>query len=512
MLSRLFLLALALTVKICAAPNPPQTHFRGESVTTAKGSCGACISALEVGKRSSWVSPNIFIRELIMACQRSGQTTPDVCEGLFKEQGPVLAEVIKHMDVTHFDGYLFCASVLGACDYPAIRPFHLEFAKPKPANATLTRPPSGRNFTVVHLSDWHFDPEYTPGSEAACDKPLCCRSDSRSSSTADPPPTNITRPANPWGDYACDAPLSLHESLLSFLANNLTTLPSFAILTGDIPPHNIWQTLPISATHRTEQIAYNLLRRYFGPPDESLLGVPLYPTIGNHEVAPANLYPPHGMENPKLPGGDASWLYNSLAKSWKPWLGGRAANQVMRNGGSYAVKVADKLRLVSLNTNFCYVNNWWLFKDTNDTVGFTPKIPHRSCLVNYPTSITKQDPNNILAWLIHQLQLAEDAGDRVWIIGHHPPGVPDCFHEYSARFSKIVERYAPHVIAGNFMGHTHKDEFEIFYQDGIQDADHAISVAYIAPSVTPYRWTNPGFRYLCFQLVVWISTIVYRCR
>lgn len=204
------------------------------------------------------------------------------------------------------------------------------------------------------------------GSEAACDKPLCCRADSRSSSTANSRPSKIVRPAGPWGDYACDAPLNLHESLLSFIAQNISTQPTFAILTGDVPPHNVWETLPTSATQHTEQIAYELLRSYFGP--ESILGVPLYPAIGNHEVAPVNLFPPQSVEYPQLLGGDATWLYDSLAKVWEAWLGERVVNEMRNNRGSYMIKAGDSLRIISMNTNFCYVNNWWLFRHINDTV------------------------------------------------------------------------------------------------------------------------------------------------
>jgi len=49
---------------------------------------------------------------------------------------------------------------------------------------------------VVHLSDWHFDPEYSEGYEVNCGEPVCCR-----------PPNafggDATTPAGKWGDYNC---------------------------------------------------------------------------------------------------------------------------------------------------------------------------------------------------------------------------------------------------------------------------------------------------------------------
>jgi hypothetical protein len=41
--------------------------------------------------------------------------------------------------------------------------------------------------------------------------------------------------------------------------------------------------------------------------------------------------------------------------------------------------------------------------------------------------LPRPDPNGIIAFLVSQLQIAEDAGQRVWIIGHVPPGAADAF-------------------------------------------------------------------------------------
>ncbi|XP_072256802.1 sphingomyelin phosphodiesterase-like [Pyxicephalus adspersus] len=48
------------------------------------------------------------------------------------------------------------------------------------------------------------------------------------------------------------------------------------------------------------------------------------------------------------------------------------------------------------------------------------------------------------------------------------------------------------TIAGQFFGHTHVDEFEIFYDE--ETLSRPVSVAYIAPSVTTYIDLNPGYR------------------
>lgn len=48
------------------------------------------------------------------------------------------------------------------------------------------------------------------------------------------------------------------------------------------------------------------------------------------------------------------------------------------------------------------------------------------------------------------------------------------------------------TITAQFFGHTHFDEFEIFYDT--ENPGRAVSVAYIGPSVTPYVNLNPGYR------------------
>lgn len=57
---------------------------------------------------------------------------------------------------------------------------------------------------------------------------------------------------------------------------------------------------------------------------------------------------------------------------------------------------------------------------------------------NFWLYLNEYDPDNVLAWLMNQLQAAEDAGDKVHIMGHVPPG--SCLKEWSANFYDIVNR------------------------------------------------------------------------
>ena len=66
--------------------------------------------------------------------------------------------------------------------------------------------------------------------------------------------------------------------------------------------------------------------------------------------------------------------------------------------------------------------------------------------------INSTDPGNQLNWLIKELQSAENAGEKVHIIGHIPPGHSDCFKTWSYNFHKIVNRFEVtlHVSTASF--------------------------------------------------------------
>lgn len=48
------------------------------------------------------------------------------------------------------------------------------------------------------------------------------------------------------------------------------------------------------------------------------------------------------------------------------------------------------------------------------------------------------------------------------------------------------------TITAQFFGHTHYDEFQIFYDTS--DLGRALSIAYVGPSISPYYDLNPGYR------------------
>lgn len=316
---------------------------------------------------------------------------------------------------------------------------------PKPPIVPPSVPASGSpQSRVLFLTDIHWDQEYAAGSAADCKDPLCCRNDSGM-------PSWRRREAGYWGTYSkCDLPLRTVEHLLEHLAKSGPW--DWVYWTGDIPAHNVWSQT------RTQQLSEltvisRLIHKHLGPK------VTVYPAIGNHESTPVNSFPPpfiHGNRS-------SSWLYNRMAEEWAPWLP-ETALKTLRYGGFYTLEIQPGLRVVSLNMNFCAQENFWLM-------------------------INSTDPANQLQWLVHVLQSSEDKGEKVHIIGHIPPGL--CLGSWSWNYYHIVNRYES-TIAGQFFGHTHTDEFQMFYDE--ETLTRPLSVAFVAPSVTTYVNLNPGYR------------------
>jgi sphingomyelin phosphodiesterase len=73
----------------------------------------------------------------------------------------------------------------------------------------------------------------------------------------------------------------------------------------------------------------------------------------------------------------------------------------------------------------CSPQSFWLYDSDNPQC----VLLHRALQADLTPYYLRPDPNGILAFLIKELQAAEDAGQRAWIIGHMPPGGPDTLHD-----------------------------------------------------------------------------------
>ena len=231
--------------------------------------------------------------------------------------------------------------------------------------------------------------------------------------------------------------------------------PDLILWTGDINSHNVWQYTQAGNLQLMQQLT-GLFTKYFS-------GIPIYASIGNHESVPCNMLPTNA--DPAQFSHD--WLYDALAAQWNTF-GVSAGDQqtTIKYRASYMTRPYDGLRIISLNTVYAYKMNFWLF--LNDT-----------------------DPDGTMTWLVQQLDAAEQQGDKVWIIGHIPNGI-DVRPAWSRMFYQVVNRYES-TIRGQFYGHTHYDQFQVFYDDPVARS-RPTQYSYISPSLTTYSFAQPTFR------------------
>jgi len=201
----------------------------------------------------------------------------------------------------------------------------------------------------------------------------------------------------------------------------------------------------------------------------------VFPAVGNHESSPVNQFsfptesPPSNISS--------QWVYDTLASAWAPFLSlGSTVDLNVHATGSYAATPPHLLglRIISLNTML-------------------------SMKENYHVYLTETPGISTMEFVAQELAAAEAKGQRAWIIGHMPMGHTDALHDASRTFHDILLRFKS-TVTGAFFGHTHKDEWEITYEQNIPTNSsfgplHSgpAVMGYISGAMTPTSG-NPNFR------------------
>ncbi|KAL9046022.1 MAG: hypothetical protein Q9214_001042 [Letrouitia sp. 1 TL-2023] len=434
--------------------------------------CTKCQSALAIAKQVAQVTPTSVPGMLVTLCDKYQYQSNASCQQSFgaSTYGSFWTQILAFADPGGLDSQYICNTLSDdSCSQPAVSPLDTTdlFPKPKPENATAP-PPSGVRAKVLHLSDFHIDPRYVVGAEANCTGGLCCRPGVHAAGLSLP---QIELPAPLYGAYLCDTPYFLGLAALQSigpLTGTSTADPlAFAIYTGDLVSHDGPYQLSRAYTEYAEDSVFSMFKQY--------ITGPVYAVLGNHDSNPQDADAPHS--EPDGLGQQLSWNYNHVAGLWEQndWLNSSAVDNARLNYGAYSAKTGLGLRIITLNTDFWYNAN----------------------RLNY-YNMTNPDVSGMQAFLIEELQAAEDAGERVWILGHVPSGYDgvNTLPNPSNLFYQIVDRYSPHVIANVFFGHTHRDEFMIYYANNAssQTAADALTTGWIGPSITPLTSLNSGFR------------------
>nr|XP_027229241.1 sphingomyelin phosphodiesterase-like [Penaeus vannamei] len=451
----------ALLALASGAPSPARSSLRRlrspasgpEDLLPPKETGKAALECLECelvvvllqGEIAAGVSYDALVQESVQICVSQVGMTETFCQGYVPQVAPILYYIFTHNNVSAAD---FCGMVLsywGCTSSNPAREWTVSIHGEKPPVAPVTLPgPDAPTLKVLHLSDTHMDPLYAPGSNAACPEELCCREESGIAETEEDE-------AWYWGDYRhCGSPPWMLEDMLAHARAAHPDL-DYVMWTGDVVPHNMWSTSR-EWNLRLVRETNALVRKWF--PD-----VPVFPVVGNHEMSPLDQYSNPGDAPEEL---SADWLYEELAAQWAHLIPSFNDSTVL-HAGYYSVLIKPGFRVISFNSMFGYGSNIWLVQTSNDPAGE-------------------------LAWLEDQLAKAEAAGELVHLLGHIPPGIIDVHRAWSREYNRIVVRYE-NVIRGQFFGHTHFDEFQVFH-----DGERPVGVAYVAPSQTPWYDLNPAYR------------------
>lgn len=151
------------------------------------------------------------------------------------------------------------------------------------------------------------------------------------------------------------------------------------------------------------------------------------------------------------------YLTSFLAKIWSSWV--KDTNLV--DYGYYSMMISQNppVKLISLNT---------LYFDKHNLL-----IKHDN------VNVTQQ-----WSWFKKELHLSDQAGHKVWLIGHVYPGNGEAMSVYTKGMTSLMQKYS-HLIRYQFWGHAH-DDFHIVYPN-------SYNIGWVTPSIMPDD-NFPAFR------------------
>jgi sphingomyelin phosphodiesterase acid-like 3 len=354
------------------------------------------------------------------------------------------------------------------------------FAEAQPA------PQVGRNIPALLVSDIHFDPLHDPGKiKQLVDAPV-----SQWNSILSAAPSPNQQQAFAQLQETCrargvDTPYDLLHSSLQAMRAQLPEA-QFMTVSGDLLVHSFvcrYQTLLPQSTHAEYQ-AFVLKTLSFVMQElrTAYPAIPIYVALGNNDSACGDYHFDTGSE----------FLFRTgrILAEGLPAAQRQHVLKVFATGGYYSVAMAAPMR----DTRLIVVND--IFLSTN-----------------YSTCAGKADPAATtaeMAWLREQLAQAERLGQRVWVMGHIPPGIDPyatvagmkdvCMGAAPALFlasEKLADLLAENagVIRLGIFAHTHMDEVRLL--EPMESGPHASPERAVAiklvPSISPVDGNNPSF-------------------
>ncbi|KAM7383169.1 hypothetical protein PAMP_002843 [Pampus punctatissimus] len=202
--------------------------------------------------------------------------------------------------------------------------------------------------------------------------------------------------------------------------------PDFIVWTGDDTPH-------VPDVELGEEKVVHIIRNLTNIINHVFPNTKVYSALGNHDYHPKSQFP-----------AAPNYIYDQIADMWQGWL--EPESQItFKKGGYYTEKLLNRtgFRMLVLNTN--------LFYDQNDLTQ------------------DMDDPADHFSWAHQVLTEAANNKEKVYIIGHIPPGVFEKKRskwwftpKFNKKYLELIQKHHS-VILGQFFGHHHTDSFRMFY-------------------------------------------------
>ncbi|KAL0215086.1 hypothetical protein P9112_007270 [Eukaryota sp. TZLM1-RC] len=259
-----------------------------------------------------------------------------------------------------------------------------------------------------------------------------------------------------FGDFQCDTPDLLVESLLNFM-KSINPNPDFLLYTGDIMPHKLVLKFIDNDENTVTEANRNLTQLL----RSSFPSTQIIPTFGNHDVFPAHQWSKGG-----------SFVYHNTLSFWRDFIPPSQTENFLK-GGYFRIDMNQKYSFLVLNSNY-----WVMYDKSSEGV---------------------PDPADQFKWLENELAKLRTEGKKVLISSHVPPGSKgnrplerDMMNSHHSKLLNILEEYLD-ILTVYLASHEHSDSFRLFTVDG--STLPVLVAPAVLPEATPiYFGNNPAIR------------------